>query len=289
MDPNNRITKDTSARKNTSQPGMHSAMEMAAVKGAHKAYLDIMIQGYEEKIQTIEGYHEAQLNELKAVVEQERAVFLEDQKAKYEEQLTELEAKAARDQAAIDREREAEHQAQVAQLKAEFEQERTALMAKQQEVITKAVQARQELAEADPSILQAQIDKLRQERHELAAQQAGQIQAIRDKGNGIISEKKREIKDLQQKVEDLKAYGKRSRESLRDQLEAWVEINFGSPGSQTRTFAYRTSTSWTLVASDLSKAIGKPVSRLRFNHGVIAFQDCGEKTLKEVRTGLAQF
>jgi len=49
-----RVNKDTSARKNTIPPKMHFALEVAAIKAAHDAYVSSMVTGYEEKIESQE-------------------------------------------------------------------------------------------------------------------------------------------------------------------------------------------------------------------------------------------
>ncbi|KAH9825803.1 hypothetical protein Tdes44962_MAKER04014 [Teratosphaeria destructans] len=56
-----KITKDTTARKNTIQPGMVTAREVAAIKAAHDAYLSSMIAGYEEEIRSLKTRHAQEL------------------------------------------------------------------------------------------------------------------------------------------------------------------------------------------------------------------------------------
>ncbi|KAK4502193.1 hypothetical protein PRZ48_005618 [Zasmidium cellare] len=62
MDPPNRITKDTSARKNTPS-AIHSAIELAAIKASNDAYNNSMIQGYQNKIAAIEAEQQALIDE----------------------------------------------------------------------------------------------------------------------------------------------------------------------------------------------------------------------------------
>lgn len=60
-----RVTKDTSARKNTgNQSSMHSAVEAAASRAAHDAYVKGLISGYEEQLHAMEAEHADQIAEI---------------------------------------------------------------------------------------------------------------------------------------------------------------------------------------------------------------------------------
>ncbi|KAF2159418.1 hypothetical protein M409DRAFT_30168 [Zasmidium cellare ATCC 36951] len=65
MDPNNRITKDTSSRKNTpsSSTTIHSAIESAAMLASREAYTKSIFAGYQDKIATIESEQQTLIDE----------------------------------------------------------------------------------------------------------------------------------------------------------------------------------------------------------------------------------
>lgn len=63
MDPRNRITKDTSARKNNLFTGVDSAIETAAVIASREAYISSIVEGYQQKIATMESEQQAVVND----------------------------------------------------------------------------------------------------------------------------------------------------------------------------------------------------------------------------------
>lgn len=60
-----KITKDTSARKNTRVGTIQSAVEAAAMKESHDYYVERLTEGYKQQLETMEQSYEEQIRELK--------------------------------------------------------------------------------------------------------------------------------------------------------------------------------------------------------------------------------
>lgn len=60
-----KITKDTSARKNTRVGSIQSAVEAAAMKESHDYYVNRLTEGYKQQLGTMEQTYEDQIRELK--------------------------------------------------------------------------------------------------------------------------------------------------------------------------------------------------------------------------------
>ena len=61
-----KITKDTSARKNTRVGSIQSAVEAAAMKESHDYYVNRLTEGYKRQLETMEQSYEDQIRELKS-------------------------------------------------------------------------------------------------------------------------------------------------------------------------------------------------------------------------------
>jgi hypothetical protein len=61
-----KITKDTSARKNTRVGSIQSAFEAAAMKESHDYYVNRLTEGYKQQLETMEQSYEDQIRELKS-------------------------------------------------------------------------------------------------------------------------------------------------------------------------------------------------------------------------------
>jgi hypothetical protein len=61
-----KITKDTSARKNTRVGSIQSAVEAAAMKESHDYYVDRLTEGYKQQLETMEEGYEEQIRNLKS-------------------------------------------------------------------------------------------------------------------------------------------------------------------------------------------------------------------------------
>jgi hypothetical protein len=61
-----KITKDTSARKNTRVGSIQSAVEAAAMKESHDYYVDRLTEGYKQQLETMEEAYEEQIRDLKS-------------------------------------------------------------------------------------------------------------------------------------------------------------------------------------------------------------------------------
>jgi hypothetical protein len=61
-----KITKDTSARKNTRVGSIQSAVEAAAMKESHDYYVDRLTEGYKQQLETMEQGYEEQIRGLKS-------------------------------------------------------------------------------------------------------------------------------------------------------------------------------------------------------------------------------
>lgn len=81
MESAGRITKDTSARKNTKTDKMREDIEMRADKASQKAYLDTIIEGFETKIEEMEKVHAAEKEKLMATASSREKMVLEKQHA----------------------------------------------------------------------------------------------------------------------------------------------------------------------------------------------------------------
>lgn len=72
-----RVTKDTSARKNTRVGSIQSAVEAAAMRESHEYYVNRLTEGYKQQLETMEQSYEDQIRELKSQL----AVTTENAKA----------------------------------------------------------------------------------------------------------------------------------------------------------------------------------------------------------------
>ena len=61
-----KITKDTSARKNTRVGSIQSAVETAAMKESHDYYVNRLTEGYKQQLESMEQSYEEQIRELKS-------------------------------------------------------------------------------------------------------------------------------------------------------------------------------------------------------------------------------
>jgi hypothetical protein len=59
-----KITKDTSARKNTPVGSIHSAIEAAATKKSYDCYVNSLTEGYKRQLETMEQGYEKQIQNL---------------------------------------------------------------------------------------------------------------------------------------------------------------------------------------------------------------------------------
>jgi hypothetical protein len=82
-----KITKDTSARKNTRVGSIQSAVEAAAMKESHDYYVERLTEGYKQQLETMEQTYEDQIRELKSQltvsIENAKAEALKDAAAKF--------------------------------------------------------------------------------------------------------------------------------------------------------------------------------------------------------------
>ena len=60
-----KVTKDTSARKNTRVGSIQSAVEAAAMIESHDCYVNRLTEGYKQQLETMEQTYEDQIRELK--------------------------------------------------------------------------------------------------------------------------------------------------------------------------------------------------------------------------------
>lgn len=58
-----KITKDTSARKNTRVGSIQSAVEAAAMKESHDYYVERLNEGYKQQLETMEQSYEEQIED----------------------------------------------------------------------------------------------------------------------------------------------------------------------------------------------------------------------------------
>ena len=86
-----KITKDTSARKNTRVGSIQSAVEAAAMKESHDYYVNRLTEGYKQQLETMEQGYEDQVRELKtqyaASLEKTKKEAIEEATAKAAENL----------------------------------------------------------------------------------------------------------------------------------------------------------------------------------------------------------
>ena len=73
------INKDTSARKTTTQPAMHSALEVAAIRASHEAYIESMTSGYDAQIAALKAEQDDQIESLKATHSKEKNELIASQ------------------------------------------------------------------------------------------------------------------------------------------------------------------------------------------------------------------
>lgn len=92
-----RITKDTSARKSAGSAGSVSAIEVAAIRASHDAYVSSMKAGYEEQIDNLHSEHGAEI----AMVKDEHAKAIAEMEAELAVQKTKLKSKVAEEAADV--------------------------------------------------------------------------------------------------------------------------------------------------------------------------------------------
>lgn len=261
----NRVSKDTSFRKNTSGDNgsnMVAAFKLAAIEAAHETYIQTISKGYEEQIQRIESEHAEEITSLKAEhheaignIKAENDRTTADLRVEHDEAITNL--RAERDQVIADNKND---QGLVV---ANFKEKRD--------------QARQEAAESQRRM--EDMDAVRQRR-----EQGWKISSLEDRVNVLQREnenlrtscpqnfRQKVLKKAKQMSHRFQAA--RSREishqadidALKEQHEAeiqalkqqiGIEIHFkGSRlGSKTRTYIRRPHTTLKAAALELCKEV----------------------------------
>lgn len=91
-----RITKDTSARKDTKQPSMHSSLEVAAIRASHEAYVSSMVSGYQQQIKELELERDGDIASLKARLASEKDAATQGHQAAISKAVTEAREESKR-------------------------------------------------------------------------------------------------------------------------------------------------------------------------------------------------
>ena len=109
-----KITKDTSARKNTRVGSIQSAVEAAATKESHDYYVNRLTEGYKQQLESMEQSYEDQIRELKSqmnvITENAKTEALRDADAKAAYQIQEANNKLRTEQV-LHRQTTAEYEA----------------------------------------------------------------------------------------------------------------------------------------------------------------------------------
>lgn len=284
---NNRVTKDTSARKNPPPPSMlftgiqeaaQKAAEEVAQEAMQRAYLENLAAGYEAQIQATETKLNNQINLLK----EEHA----NQLSQHSSQVSSLKDEHAKEIS--------KHNDWIVALKKQHEKEISELKAGQEKTTASSTAGR---AKAENALHQAKLSAMAEGAAKARQESQANVSELLAKINARDGEIAELNKQLEKKVADCAKTTaatdalllKKSRaivelqRRVSDHPSSWIQVHFDRKHGKRRTYFRKPDENFREAVEELGKAAGLKYERTVFrrpdNNGYID----GSKSLAQVR------